>query len=264
MEISLPSGFEFLDTIAESRSSFLAKVFDSVRQETVAFKLLKAEHFENEVLRQRFEREQETLAQLNHPHIVRFLGSLAPPSIGYSMEYLPSSSLRDILETKTQLPAQPIHRIVSETAEALSYAHTQGVVHRDIKPSNLMLDDAFSVRIIDFGAALQEDRTRLTTAGRTIGTPRYMSPEQVLGGSQDARSDQYALALVLFELLEGHAPFTHLRDHLTRPVPCVTKQIDSQKDWNDFFLRALAKNPDHRFADMIAFRKALRDLRPNK
>ena len=160
----------------------------------------------------RFLREIEIAARLNHPHILPLHESgSAGELLYYVMPYVEGESLRQRLEREKQLPVADALRIAHEVADALDYAHRRGVVHRDIKPENILLEEQHAV-VADFGIARAIVATggeKLTTTGLVIGTPVYMSPEQVAGSTDlDGRSDVYSLACVTYEMLVGQPPFT--------------------------------------------------------
>ncbi len=161
----------------------------------------------------RFLQEIKTTANLHHPHILPLHDSgEAEGLVYYVMPYIEGESLRARLDRDKQLPVDEAVRIARETADALDYAHRQGVIHRDIKPDNIMLHDGHVV-VADFGIALAASRTeggsRMTETGMSLGTPHYMSPEQAMGEREiHASSDVYALACVLYEMLMGEPPFT--------------------------------------------------------
>jgi serine/threonine-protein kinase len=161
---------------------------------------------------ERFLREIETTAQLQHPHILPLFDSgSVDGTVFYVMPYVEGESLRARLKRETQLPIADALRITTEIATGLSYAHRHGVVHRDIKPDNVLFQDGQAV-LADFGISLprtdEQTHTRLTHSGVSLGTPGYMSPEQVTGQVVDQRSDIYALGAVAYEMLAGQPPFT--------------------------------------------------------
>src|SRR5213594_313203 len=224
---------------------------------------------------ERFQREIEIAAALNHPHILAVHDSgEAAGVLYYVMPYVEGQSLRARLLRDRQLPLEDALHITREVADALDYAHQRGVIHRDIKPENILLQAGHAV-VADFGiarviSAVAEGRKRtrstaLTQPGEQIGTPDYMSPEQALGEPElDGRCDQYALACVLYEMLAGQPPFTGptmesvLIRHLTVAAPRITDfQPDVPKPVAAALARALAKAPADRFSGMAAFVAAL-------
>ncbi|HEU5218330.1 MAG TPA: serine/threonine-protein kinase, partial [Gemmatimonadales bacterium] len=161
--------------------------------------------------RDRFLREIAITAGLQHPHILALLDSgEAEGSLYYVMPFVAGESLRDRLERERQLPLDDALRITREVADALDYAHRQGLIHRDIKPENILLSDRHAM-VADFGIARAVEQAggdKLTETGLAVGTPDYMSPEQAAGSADlDGRTDQYSLGCVLYEMLAGHPPF---------------------------------------------------------
>jgi serine/threonine protein kinase len=161
---------------------------------------------------ERFQREIETVARLQHPHIltVHDSGETAG-QLWFTMPFVEGESLRDRLRREQQLPVEVALRIAAEAARALQYAHDHGVIHRDIKPENLLLTNDGTTLVADFGIAqaLSGGDDRLTATGISVGTPAYMSPEQAAGErTVDARTDVYALGAPLYEMLVGEPPFT--------------------------------------------------------
>jgi serine/threonine-protein kinase len=158
----------------------------------------------------RFLREIEIAARLTHPHIVPLFDSgESDGRLFYVMPFLEGESLRDRLQRERQLPVHDALVIARHVASALEYAHARNVVHRDIKPENVLLYEGEAM-VADFGIALAASAAaspRITGTGLVVGTPEYMSPEQALDEGTDARSDQYSLACVLFEMLAGEAPY---------------------------------------------------------
>jgi TolB-like protein len=224
---------------------------------------------------ERFLREITTTAQLRHPHILPLFdsgvvderesgGSLL---VYYVMPYVEGESLRDRLDREKQLPLEDALRIAREVADALGYAHARGIVHRDIKPANILLEGGHAV-VADFGIARAVDAaggTRMTGTGLVLGTPAYMSPEQAAGQPDlDGRSDLYALACVLYEMVAGQPPFTGpsaeslIRQHLAAEAPPVDRfRPAAPETLTKALSRALAKAPADRFHPASAFIEAL-------
>ena len=221
----------------------------------------------------RFIREIRLTGRLQHPHIVPLLDSGAftgPNGVTlpwYAMPFIAGESLRARLDRERQLPVEEALRITEQAAAALHTAHREGIVHRDVKPENLLLADGH-VYVTDFGiakAVLETGGARLTNTGFVVGTPAYMSPEQSSAEAVDARSDQYGLATVLYEMLTGEPPFTGptaqaiLARRLTesvRGVRSVRAAVPAAVE--AALLRALERVPADRFRDVAAFADALR------
>jgi serine/threonine-protein kinase len=217
---------------------------------------------------ERFLREIETTANLRHPHILPLYDSGdAEGLLFYVMPLVEGESLRDRLTREKQLPVDEALAIARECADALSYAHARGIIHRDVKPENILLESGHAV-IADFGIARAmraAGASSLTGTGMAVGTPAYMSPEQASGDEDvDGRSDLYALACVLYEMLAGQPPFTGptvesiVRQHMVVEAPPVTNLRPVVPPLVASALqRALAKNPTDRFNPVAQFAEAI-------
>ncbi|MEO8030534.1 MAG: serine/threonine-protein kinase, partial [Gemmatimonadota bacterium] len=237
---------------------------------------------------ERFLREIQTIAALQHPHILGLIDSgtvevegqgsrvktnpstLDPgPStfVYYVMPFIDGQSLRDRLNREKQLPINDAIRIATEVAGALDYAHRHGVIHRDIKPENIMLHDG-SALVADFGIALAASKaggSRMTETGMSLGTPTYMSPEQAMGEREiTARSDVYALGAMTYEMLIGEPPFTGptaqsivAKVMTTEPAGLIVQRKSVPPAVEEAVLTALQKLPADRFASAAEFASAL-------
>ena len=217
---------------------------------------------------ERFLREVEIAARLNHPHILALYDSgEADGFLYYVMPYVKGESLRHRLEREQQLPIDEALGITRQIASALDHAHAQDVIHRDVKPENILLYEGEAM-VADFGIALAASAAageRLTQTGLAVGTPEYMSPEQSVGErALDARSDVYSLACVLYEILAGEPPYTGrtaqavIAKRLTDPVPAVRRlRTTVPAAVEQALMKALAKTPADRFASTGAFAEAL-------
>jgi len=216
----------------------------------------------------RFVRETETAAGLNHPHILPLYDSGGAGSVlFYVMPYVEGESLRQRIDREKQLPVEEAVAITRHVASALAYAHARNVIHRDVKPENILLH-AGEPMLMDFGIALAAGAAagvRLTQTGLLVGTPLYMSPEQAAGERVlDARSDQYSLACILYEMLVGEPPHAGataqatIARRLTQPVPPVRELRDSVPPGVERALaRALSTVPADRYPTVLAFAEAL-------
>ncbi|MBA3497566.1 MAG: protein kinase, partial [Gemmatimonadales bacterium] len=233
----------------------------------------------------RFLREIELAARLQHPHILPVFDSGAVDEGSaaavpwFVMPFVEGESLRQRLQRESRLPIDAAVTLAAEVADALAYAHAQGVVHRDIKPENILLSGGHAV-VADFGVAKAIERgaaassvadtaPQLTRVGFAVGTPQYMSPEQATGADDvDARADQYSLGCVLHEMLTGGPPFAGatpqsiIAQSLTAPRPrAATLRPEVPAELDRVVVRAIAADPAKRFPDMPAFAVALRGAR---
>jgi eukaryotic-like serine/threonine-protein kinase len=216
----------------------------------------------------RFTREIQIAASLNHPHILPLYDSgSAEGLLFYVMPHIKGESLRQRISRERQLPIEEAIRIVSQVATALDHAHAHGLIHRDIKPENILLHEGEAM-VADFGIALvagAASSERLTETGLTVGTPEYMSPEQSAGErTLDARTDVYSLACVLYELLAGEPPYSGstaqavIAKRFTDPVPRVRRlRATVSQGVEQVLMKALAKVPADRFESAAAFTDAL-------
>jgi serine/threonine-protein kinase len=232
---------------------YLAEDIKHGRQ--VAIKVLNPELAAN-LGAERFDREIRMAAQLQHPHIVSLYDSgSANGFLYYVMPFVPGESLRDRLNRDNQLPIDDALQITLEVCDALSYAHSMGIVHRDIKPENIMLSGGHAL-VADFGiarAVASAETTKLTQTGTAIGTPLYMSPEQAVGDNVGPTSDLYSLGCVMYEMLIGQPPFTGpnaraiMARHAMEVVPSLQVVRDTVPDEvEDAIIAALAKTPADR------------------
>jgi serine/threonine-protein kinase len=210
----------------------------------------------------RFHREQEIGKKLDHPGVMKVMVEDDPSRVYMVMEWVEGRLLRQILNEQRQLPSERAVRIALKICEALEYIHSQGVAHRDLKPENVMVDAEGNIKLIDFGIAAHIGARRLTFAKftQTMGTPDYISPEQVKGKRGDARSDIYALGVMLYEMLTGKVPFTGpnafiiMNDRLLNsPIPPreIDPSISSQLQ--EIIYRALERDPKNRYASAREF-----------
>src|SRR5512132_3996495 len=218
---------------------------------------------------ERFLAEIKLTANLQHPHILPLFDSgEADGFLFYVMPFVEGESLRSRLNREKQLPMADAVRIATEVAGALDYAHRHGVVHRDIKPENILIHDGRAL-VADFGIALAASKAggnRMTETGMSLGTPHYMSPEQAMGEREiTARSDVYALGVVLYEMLTGDPPFSGstaqaivARVLTEAPRPILPQRHTIPPEVESAILVALEKLPADRFATAAEFADALK------
>jgi serine/threonine-protein kinase len=221
---------------------------------------------ERQEIRERFVREAETASRLNHPHIVTIVDAGEEHDLAYiAMEFLKGTDLTPYLKPHNLLPLPQVMRIIARVAAALHYAHVNGVVHRDIKPSNILYEPASdTVKVTDFGIAHITDASK-TWTGRALGTPSYMSPEQLAGKKIEGRSDLFSLGVMFYQLVSGQFPFQG--DSLPQLVLKIANEphIDILT-WNPklppclvgIINKALAKRPDARYQTGDAMAQAIK------
>jgi serine/threonine-protein kinase len=239
------------------------KAVDETLQREVAIKSLNADLTDQEVLK-RFRAEAMTLARLNHPNIATlFELTEHEGQLLMVMELVQGETFDKVAERESLSVARAVE-LCSHVLDALSHAHKAGIVHRDLKPANLMLADSGVVKVMDFGLARMQGTEHLTNDGFMIGTPAYMSPEQVAGTEVDGRADLYAMGVVFYRLLTGQLPFkadsgiamAH-KQMYDAPTPVRQLRTELPSVFEDLFIRALAKSPDDRFQSADEMKAAL-------
>jgi len=245
--------------------------FDTKRQAHVALKVLREDLAEDAEFVRRFRREAQALARLDHPYIVRFYAFEQQALTAFIvMDYVPGMTLRRRLAMAQEgLPLEEVTRILRQVGAALQYAHNEGYIHRDIKTGNIILREDGTALLSDFGIARAAETATMTMGA--VGTPAYMSPEQVRGEGVDSRSDIYSLGVVLYEMLTGRRPFTgaeggstsgstferiwHEHLHATPPDP-RRFNVQVPEAVVPVVMRALAKSPAKRWPDVMSMVRA--------
>ncbi|GAA2383941.1 Stk1 family PASTA domain-containing Ser/Thr kinase [Nonomuraea africana] len=226
---------------------------------TVALKVMHRSLAEDPAFVRRFIGEAKSVASLSHPNVVHVFDQGTDGDVVYlSMEYVPGKTLRDVLRARGRLPAREALEIMIPVLAALGAAHQQGMVHRDMKPENVLLTDDGRVKVVDFGLARAIEATNQTRTGVMIGTIGYMSPEQVMTGGADVRSDVYAAGIMLFELVtgrqpyDGETPMSVAYRHVHDTVPPPSSLVEAPPLIDTLVAQATAREPDDRPADATA------------
>ena len=264
--------YQVTGVLGKGAMGIVYKAVDPVIDRVVAIKTIRLTLSDEELafFEARFAQEIKTVGKLNHPHIVTIYDVGRTDDYAYmAMEFIEGPEL------KMLMGGQPLHvatsvDLIAQTAEGLAFAHSRDIVHRDVKPSNVMIvfdDDGMVAKITDFGIARAPASAVKTMTGMILGSPRYMSPEQVVGKNVGPRSDIFSLGVVLYEMLTGVAPFdadsvssimyqtVHVREE---PPSRVNPEIPPALE--AIVARALAKAADERYATMKEFARALRDV----
>jgi serine/threonine protein kinase len=258
--------YELVDVLGQGGMSVVYKGRHKLTDQEVALKILPPELAAHSQVKGRFLEEAKALAQLDSPHIVHLYNfGEENGCFVLAMQYVRGKTWERMIMENKRLEWAVSARICVDVLRALEYAHGRGVVHRDMKPSNVLVrEDDGTATVMDFGIAKMTTSTRLTATGQTMGTVRYMSPEQVRGQEVDFRTDIYSLGATLFESLTGDTPFdgnTHfeiMTKHLSDPVIAPsTRGIEVPPVLEDALMRSLAKKPEDRWDSARSFRKAI-------
>ncbi len=257
--------YQIIQEIGRGGMGAVYKAHDPFLNRTVAIKVLAPHLVWQQTFVDRFLREARAVAQLRHPNIVD-VHDVGQEGGNYYfvMAFLPGQSLTHLIGQRGRLRPAETLPILRQLADALDYAHSKGLIHRDVKPANVMFDERGQAVLTDFGIVKAAQESRLTTAGVSIGTPHYMAPEQIQGKDIDARTDQYALGIIAFEMLTGCVPFDAatttaiLYKQVNEPPPSVTAFCPDLPPGVQIALsRALSKSPAERFASCGEFVSAL-------
>ncbi len=259
--------YQVVDEIGQGSMGIVYRAYDPQINRHIALKLLRQDRVTNEELVQRFLKEAQAMGGLSHPNIATVYDTGRDHgTIFIAMEILKGKSLKDVIREKTLSHNEIVH-IGVQVAEALDFAHRKGIVHRDIKPSNIIIDPDGNAKITDFGIAHIEDPavTQQTIPGEILGTPLYMSPEQVTSSPVDGRSDLYSLGVILYEMTTGTSPFKG--DNLASifqailqdnpPAPQLNDSPMSHK-LSDLIMKCLDKDPAKRFQSGIEMAQPLK------
>jgi serine/threonine-protein kinase len=247
--------------IARSGMASIFRATDLRDNRVVALKIPHPDMEADPILFDRFQRESGIGERLNHPNVMRVFGDEKRSRIYMVMEWCEGRLLRQIMDEEKLSPERAI-TITKGVLRALDYIHGNGVVHRDLKPENIMVDENDHIKLIDFGIASDNTARRLTYANftATLGTPNYISPEQVKGKRGDGRSDVYSMGVILYELLTGKLPFSGpspiaaMNDRLlNHPVPPTVADPTISPQLQEVIYRALERDPKNRYATAHEF-----------
>ncbi len=257
--------YEIIQLLGEGGMSYVYKAIDKQLQRTVAIKTLKPIYVEQEKFVERFKREAQTAANLNHPNIVQIFDWGIGDEPFFVMEFIEGNTLTSIISSRKTISMNDILFIGAKVASGLQAAHSNGLVHRDIKPGNIMITPEGKVKVTDFGiVTLQNEESDITKTGSILGTASYISPEQAQGKKVSKESDLYSLGTVLYELITGRPPFdgdtpiATATKHITeKPEKLSTYRGDIPKGVENAVLKLLHKYPKDRFKNAEDLRAVL-------
>ena len=269
--ISQLGRYEVLGELGQGAMGIVYKAKDPLIDRVVAIKTINLGLAldEKEEYEGRFYQEAKAAGRLNHPNIVTIYDVGKSGDVAYiAMEFLQGRELRDIMNDGKLLPVDQVLDIVAQVAQGLAYAHEHDIVHRDVKPSNIMLVRDGHAKITDFGIARMASSAVHTQTGMVLGSPKYMSPEQVMGKAIDQRSDIFSLGVMLYEMLTGQAPFNGENVNAIMyqtlnaiPVPPSTLNPAVPEMINYILAKALAKKLEDRYQNAKDFAADLRSCR---
>jgi len=264
MQKQIRNEYEISGELGSGGMATVYKALQKSLDRTVAIKELKKDYQEDPVITQRFEREAKLAASFQHENIVHIYDYAGKPDFCIIMEFVDGVTLAQIIEKGGPLPEDVGVMIALQAANALEYAHTRGMIHRDIKPGNIMVKRNGEVKLMDFGIARTRGLEALTAPGMVMGTPSYMSPEQIQGQALDVRSDIFSLGIVLYQMFTGVKPF------LDEETASVTAKIlkgkflsprslnsDVPRGLQRIIKKCLRKKPHRRYASMQELARAL-------
>ncbi len=272
MTVKMLGRYEIVSQLGRGAMGTVYRALDPAIERTVAIKTLNPELPDENLaeVKERFLREAKSAGRLNHPNVVTVYDVGEAGGVAYiAMEYLEGQSLRQMLDSGSPLPLDTISDIVAQIADALDYAQRFGIVHRDIKPANIMLTPEGLAKLTDFGVAYMPSSS-MTQTGTVLGSPKYLSPEQVLGLPVDGRADIFGLGVVLYEMLTRKTPFERpditvyslMQRICTEPVPRVTElKREIPAAFDSILARALAKRPEDRYQRAGEFASDLRNYK---
>jgi serine/threonine-protein kinase len=264
--------YKLIESIGKGAMGMVYKGLDPAIDRLVALKTIRLDQIidpdESTELRERLEREAKAAGKLSHPNIVTIYDVGEESSVQYiAMEYLEGSTLEELMVSGINWDYKTLSNVMIQVCDALDYAHEHGIVHRDVKPANIMIMNACKVKVMDFGIARLDTSASMTQTGTALGTPNYISPEQLKGQPVDRRSDIFSVGVVFYELLTGEKPFKgetlsaliYSILHTNPPMPSEV-DLDVPRIFDKIIAKALVKDPDLRFQTARDLAAILRKL----
>jgi len=256
--------YVIIDEIGSGGMATVYKAVQKALDRLVAIKELKKSYLGDDQIVKRFERESRVAASLQHENIVHIYDYWKKPHYAIVMEYVDGATLAEVIGKTGALPVDVSVMIAIQVSNALEYAHMRGLVHRDIKPGNIMIKRNGEVKLMDFGIAHTRSDEALTVPGMLLGTPAYMSPEQILGQELDVRSDIFSFGIVLYEMFTGIKPFSDddtkaVTARIVKDAYRAPRRVNSEIPWRLHWLikKCLRKKPGRRHQSMLDVERKL-------
>lgn len=261
----LESRFQVMQELGRGGMGIVFLAYDKQLKDNVAIKVLSPFLSHDEESLERMRREVTAARKITHSNVIKIFDLAEAGGLHYiTMEYFPGENLRQLILRRGTLTMQEAMQIVFQICDGLAAAHAQGIIHRDLKSHNIILNDRGHLKIIDLGLARTNQMEGMTATGLIMGTPEYMSPEQVMGRRTDERSDLYSLGVILYEMFSGHVPFSgdsainvgfkHLKEEWI-PLKTVCPQLPDEL--SAIIDRLLQKDPAHRYQSVQDLRRDL-------
>lgn len=264
--------YRLIEVLGKGAMGMVYKGLDPAIDRLVALKTIRLDQIidpdESNELRERLEREARAAGKLSHPNIVTIYDVGEESAVQYiAMEYLEGSTLEELLVSGINWDYKTLSKVLIQVCDALDYAHENGIIHRDVKPANIMIMEGSKVKVMDFGIARLDTSASMTQTGTALGTPNYISPEQLKGLPVDRRSDIFSVGVVFYELLTGEKPFKgdtlsaliYSILHTNPPMPSEVN-LDVPRIFDKIIAKALVKDPDLRFQTARDLATILRKL----
>ena len=260
-------GYELRQRVGAGGFGAVYRAYQPTIGREVAVKVILPQHANHPDFIRRFELEAQLIARLEHPHIVPLYDYWRDPEGAFLVMRWLKGSLRDSIE-RGPWSIEAASRLLEQVASALTIAHREGIIHRDIKPDNILLDEDENAYLADFGIAKDTNMVSVTAEGDIVGSPAYITPEQIKGETVTPRTDIYSIALVIYEILTGEKPFPDaatpielIHKHLTTPLPALTRP-NLPTALSEVIQTATAKDPAYRYANVLRFASAFRAAVP--
>lgn len=258
------NGYHLLEEIGNGGHGVVYKAYDPTNR-LCAVKKVSLKHEDNKLIK-RIEAEAQIIRALQHPHIVQLYDLWQDDeNVWLVMNWL-HTDLRKYVAQHHPLPLAQIVQMTDEIAQALAAAHAAAIIHRDLKPDNILLDEAGKAYLTDFGIAKRLGYAALTSMGLVVGSPAYLTPEQILGDPITPQTDIYAFGITVYEVICGEHPFSDIKSHVQMMMMLVQSQLppiqhkrpDAAGAITDVILKATAVKPENRYESVLAFAHALR------